>query len=261
MPQALNAPATAHVMTRPDALRLSFLNRDTVVRPNCKRRTTYVKRTRHVLGFPGWDGCRNDEKQKDASMTKNNLTTHLKWLLKQGPSLYPSLTPSAHENRNNASARNPSHAQPILKQQTAGLGLDEECDLERIPGTFVNDTGAYDADVKVDDTNMARLLLAQQSANKPRLLSSSKKSAEGNKTGNNCAPEKSPSEQRKTRNLSVVRGMTTYLTPKRNCWRLTLIMEKITNAICLRHRAVPMGQPQPPVGPSARLMSRLTLLI
>lgn len=32
MPQALNAPATAHVTTRPDALRLSFLNRDTYVR-------------------------------------------------------------------------------------------------------------------------------------------------------------------------------------------------------------------------------------
>jgi bloom syndrome protein len=25
-------------------------------------------------------------------MTKNNLASHLKWLLKQGPSLYPSLT-------------------------------------------------------------------------------------------------------------------------------------------------------------------------
>lgn len=245
---------TAHVMTRPGALCLSFLNRDTV-HLSCKRRTTDVKRIRHVLGFPGWNRRRNYEKQKDAPMTKNNLTTHLKWLLKQGPSLYPSLTLSAHENRNNANNQNPPHVRPILEQPTVDIELGKEGHPDSIAGTFVKGTGADDADVKVDDTNMARLLLAPQSANKPRLLSSPKEPVEGNKAGNSGAHEKSPSEQRKRRNPNVVKGMAAYSCPRRNCRRLTMIMAKIPSAICLRHRTASKSQPQPPEGPNTRLMS------
>lgn len=106
-------------------------------------------------------------------MTKNNLATHLKWLVKQGPSLYPSLTPSAHETRDDTNTRNPVPAQPIstLGETGAGSIVGRESDLERIPGTIVEDTGSNEA---YADTNMARLQFAPQSTNKPQLLSSSK---------------------------------------------------------------------------------------
>lgn len=141
-------------------------------------------------------------------MTKNNLSTHLKWLLKQGPSLYPSLTPSAHENQNNANARNPARGQPTSAQDQAGIDSrsGRDVDSERILETFVDDIGDNNAEVKTD-TNMARLLFAPQSASKPRLLSSSKKPSAARTSGasNDRVPEKSPTE-RKTRDSNVIKG-------------------------------------------------------
>jgi len=132
-------------------------------------------------------------------MTKSNLATHLRWLVKQGPSLYPSLTPSAHETRDDTYNRNPAPAQPIsiLGQTDTGSSFGRDSDLERIPGTIVEDTGSNDADT---DTNMARLQFAPQSASKPRLLSSSKKPFEGTpKRSLERIPEKSPTEHRDVR--------------------------------------------------------------
>lgn len=141
-------------------------------------------------------------------MTKNNLSTHLKWLLKQGPSLYPSLTPSAHENQNNADARNPARGQPTSAQDQAGIDSrsGRDVDSERILETFVDDIGDNNAEVKTDK-NMARLLFAPQSASKPRLLSSSKKPPAARTPGasNDRVPEKSPTE-RKTRDSNVIKG-------------------------------------------------------
>lgn len=143
-------------------------------------------------------------------MTRNNLTTHLKWLLKQGPSLYPSLTPSVHQNGNDRGAPNLSQAQLVLDQPGASSGFGAEGDLERIPGTFANDPGTDDADANIDDTNMARLLIAPQSTSKPRLLSSSKKSIERRKASGGIAPEASPSEQQKTKHPDRVTGTAAY---------------------------------------------------
>jgi len=129
-------------------------------------------------------------------MTKSNLATHLRWLVKQGPSLYPSLTPSAHETWDDTCTRNPAPAEPIstLDQTGTGSGFGRDSDLERIPGTIVEDTGSNDADA---DTNMARLQFAPQSANKPRLLSSSKKPFERTpRKSLEYIPEKSPTEHR-----------------------------------------------------------------
>lgn len=146
-------------------------------------------------------------------MTKNNLSTHLKWLLKQGPSLYPSLTPSAHENQNNADARNSTQGQPTSAQDQPGINLRSSRDVgsERILETFVDDIEDNNAEVKTD-TNMARLLFAPQSASKPRLLSSSKKSPVARTLGasNDRVPEKSPTE-RKTRDPNVIKGMAVKL--------------------------------------------------
>lgn len=143
-------------------------------------------------------------------MTRNNLTTHLKWLLQQGPSLYPSLTPSVRENGKDIVAPNLSQAQLVLDQPGASSGFGAEGDLERIPGIFANDTGTDDADANINDTDMARLLIAPQSTSKPRLLSSSKKSVEQKEAKDALVPETSPSEQRKTKHFDRVTGTAAY---------------------------------------------------
>jgi bloom syndrome protein len=83
-------------------------------------------------------------------MTKNNLASHLKWLLNQGPSLYPSLTTETplieRDNRVSQQPTPPSDESDIPDE------IFEDC----------ND---------VTDENMARLMLAPQSASKPRMLS------------------------------------------------------------------------------------------
>ncbi|KAJ6127059.1 DNA helicase ATP-dependent RecQ type [Penicillium sp. IBT 18751x] len=83
-------------------------------------------------------------------MTKNNLASHLKWLLNQGPSLYPSLiTDTPLIERDNCVSQQPT---PPSDESDEPNEIFEHC----------ND---------VTDENMARLMLAPQSASKPRMLS------------------------------------------------------------------------------------------
>ncbi|KAL5343625.1 hypothetical protein BJX70DRAFT_116430 [Aspergillus crustosus] len=107
-------------------------------------------------------------------MTKSNLKKHLKWLLDQGPSLYPVLTPSAWE----------SHVNPLDSHSgsTPTLNLiasqDQELSIKDsqpvIKSTVKNN--ADDESEVLSDEDMARLLLAPPSASKPRMLSHSKPS-------------------------------------------------------------------------------------
>ncbi|KAJ5506632.1 hypothetical protein N7453_005589 [Penicillium expansum] len=80
-------------------------------------------------------------------MTKNNLATHLKWLITQGKPLYPPLAQTSLPGRNN-------HASHLSISPT-----DEFAALDDILEDVENET----------DGSMARLL--PQSASKPRMLS------------------------------------------------------------------------------------------
>lgn len=82
-------------------------------------------------------------------MTKNNLASHLKWLLKQGPSLYPSLT-----------AESPVVDQPTTRFSQQPTPPEEFEKLDEI---------LEDAD-DVSDETMARLMLCPSSESKPRML-------------------------------------------------------------------------------------------
>lgn len=99
-------------------------------------------------------------------MTKNNLAVHLKWLLKHGPSLYPSLTPSEPANPVVDVARDTASDQPSQLFDVSGPGIAELPTDARIvlENTVGNDPVTGDAD-------MGRLLLAPPSASKPRMLS------------------------------------------------------------------------------------------
>lgn len=109
-------------------------------------------------------------------MTKNNLAAHLKWLLQQGPALYPSLSPSAHEYHNNTADRN----QPTAPVPPAGALAHQPEDItiaidDLQPEAKPAETGHVDGKAEVDsDEEMARLLLTPASARKPRMLSLSK---------------------------------------------------------------------------------------
>lgn len=85
-------------------------------------------------------------------MTKTNLAVHLKWLLKQGPSLYPSLT-----------TETPPVERDIRVSQQSTPPSDKKETLEPIQ---------EDGDDATDE-DMARLMLAPSSASKPRMLSRS----------------------------------------------------------------------------------------
>ncbi|KAL4921543.1 hypothetical protein BDW62DRAFT_130314 [Aspergillus aurantiobrunneus] len=107
-------------------------------------------------------------------MTKSNLKTHLKWLLDQGPSLYPVLTPPAWESHVNPDG---SHSDSVpalnsIASQTGDLSIKDS--QPAIGGTVKNHV---DDEIEIDsDTDMARLLLAPPSASKPRVLSCNKES-------------------------------------------------------------------------------------
>lgn len=110
-------------------------------------------------------------------MTKNNLATHLKWLLNRGPSFYPSLAPDAH----------PRVEDRVSQQPTPPA---DEADL--LDDDFLDDVD----DVTTDET-MARLLFAPESASKPRMLSRP-----------DSLPQKTPSTSRKKspKQTSAVQG-------------------------------------------------------
>lgn len=106
-------------------------------------------------------------------MTKNNLDVHLQWLLDQGPSLYPSLTSFAQEIQNSASRQPTTRPQPADSNASIDrLGSIHVGDSQVIRETKTNEEKDAGGDViELDDPNMARLLLAPQSASKSRLIS------------------------------------------------------------------------------------------
>ncbi|GFF39278.1 ATP-dependent DNA helicase hus2/rqh1 [Aspergillus lentulus] len=106
-------------------------------------------------------------------MTKNNLNVHLQWLLDQGPSLYPSLTSFAQEIQNSASRQPTTRPQPADSNASIDrLGSIHVGDSQVIRETKTNEEKDGGGDViELDDPNMARLLLAPQSASKSRLIS------------------------------------------------------------------------------------------
>ncbi|GFF83934.1 ATP-dependent DNA helicase hus2/rqh1 [Aspergillus udagawae] len=106
-------------------------------------------------------------------MTKNNLDVHLQWLLDQGPTLYPSLTSFAQEIQNSASRQPTTRPQPADSNESidrsGSIHVGDSQVIREIRTNEEKDAGG-DA-TEVDDPNMARLLLAPQSASKSRLLS------------------------------------------------------------------------------------------
>ncbi|KAJ0426520.1 hypothetical protein BJY00DRAFT_272372 [Aspergillus carlsbadensis] len=107
-------------------------------------------------------------------MTRSNLEIHLKWLLDQGPSLYPVLTPLMWESRGNSnnSYSNTVPTLSLLASQTEELSLrNSQPALQTDAKNDVIDEIELDS-----DTEMARLMLAPPSASKPRMLSQNKES-------------------------------------------------------------------------------------
>ncbi|KAL5000379.1 hypothetical protein BDV10DRAFT_162613 [Aspergillus recurvatus] len=103
-------------------------------------------------------------------MTRSNLKTHLKWLLDQGPSLYPVLTPPAWESHVNPidSLSNSAPTLNLIENQTEELSIkDSQPIFEPTANGLTEDVIDIDS-----DTDMARLMLGPpSSAIKPRLLS------------------------------------------------------------------------------------------
>lgn len=103
-------------------------------------------------------------------MTRHNLEVHLKWLLQQGPSLYPSLSPSARENRNSIRENHTKNrlipALHATGNQVPEIAIGDSQPLQKKPVDNVE----KDSEVESDE-DMARLLMAPQSASKPRLFS------------------------------------------------------------------------------------------
>ncbi|KAL2856026.1 hypothetical protein BJY01DRAFT_203682 [Aspergillus pseudoustus] len=107
-------------------------------------------------------------------MTRSNLKTHLKWLLDQGPSLYPVLTPPAwesHVNPNN-SYSNTVPTPNLIASQTEDLSIQ---DSQPVLHAHVKNDAIEEIELD-SDTEMARLMLAPPSASKSRMLTQRKKS-------------------------------------------------------------------------------------
>ncbi|KAL4817282.1 hypothetical protein BDW67DRAFT_183948 [Aspergillus spinulosporus] len=102
-------------------------------------------------------------------MTRSNFKTHLKWLLDQGPSLYPVLTRPAWDTHVN-SADSQDKPVPILNLIESNQELSVK-DSQPILESVINDPADDVIDIE-SDTDMARLMLGHQSsARKPRMLS------------------------------------------------------------------------------------------
>lgn len=135
-------------------------------------------------------------------MTKNNLAVHLKWLLKQGPSLYPSLTSAGdnqivHVDSDIASDRN--HRQwDVSGTDFAGP--------HATTATTIRNPEANDAVVS-DDDDMARLALAPHSASKPRMLSLANNASRTPKASDGWRVGESPTRDRGTQRNNGVEGM------------------------------------------------------
>ncbi|KAL3471879.1 hypothetical protein BJX99DRAFT_14446 [Aspergillus californicus] len=107
-------------------------------------------------------------------MTRTNLEFHLEWLLDQGPSLYPVLSPPAWESHvnTNSSFANSGPVLDLVASQTEELSIkDSQPNFEPLVTNNAND--GYEVD---PDTDMARLMLIPPSASKPRMLSQAQES-------------------------------------------------------------------------------------
>ncbi|KAL5358700.1 hypothetical protein BJX96DRAFT_163931 [Aspergillus floccosus] len=100
-------------------------------------------------------------------MTRNNLEAHLKWLLKQGPSLYPSLSAPAHEEHPRIRSVASAHAPEVPVAETT-INDSQQHAEESVDAEVLGDGTEL-----TSDANMARLRLAPQSARKSRLLCTS----------------------------------------------------------------------------------------
>lgn len=135
-------------------------------------------------------------------MTKNNLAVHLKWLLKQGPSLYPSLTSAGdnqivHVDSDIASDRR--------DRQWDVCGTDF-AGPQGITATTIRNPEANDTVVS-DDEDMARLALAPHSASKPRMLSLANNASRAPKASDGRGVGESSTRDRGTQRNNGVKGM------------------------------------------------------
>ncbi|RAL16268.1 RecQ family helicase MusN [Aspergillus homomorphus CBS 101889] len=107
-------------------------------------------------------------------MTKNNLTAHLKWLLQQGPALYPSLVSSEHEYQNNtASTRSALPVSAVATLPTSTTQTDGPLaigDSQPTRGAAGINSFSDDVEIDSDSEEMARLALTPGSGRKPRML-------------------------------------------------------------------------------------------
>ncbi|KAL2815786.1 hypothetical protein BDW59DRAFT_13520 [Aspergillus cavernicola] len=127
-------------------------------------------------------------------MTKSNLKTHLKWLLEQGPSLYPILAPPVWESNVNPndSLSDPVPTLHLIASQTEELSIK---DSQPIFKTLAKDNNVDDGFEVDSDTDMARLMLASPSASKPRMLSQAKESPGSTRKTAKKTPSKHFSEK------------------------------------------------------------------
>ncbi|KAL4955948.1 hypothetical protein BDW69DRAFT_182026 [Aspergillus filifer] len=128
-------------------------------------------------------------------MTKSNLETHLKWLLDQGPSLYPVLTPPAWENARVTSDDIPANSVPTLNlvaSQTQDLSIK---DSQPVLGTSVRDHVVDETEIDSDE-EMARLMLAPTPGSKSRMISYNTGSpSSARKTSKSSTSTNSPSKR------------------------------------------------------------------
>lgn len=178
-------------------------------------------------------------------MTKNNLAAHLRWLLNQGPSLYPSLTPSQPANQTvdiaNRSASDRTNL-PEGRHDIGAVGQQENTE------SGLGHSGRDEPELKDNsDADMARLALAPNSASKPRMLSlANNSSSRTPKTPGRQGLDVSPSRGGGT-GQDVVKGISQSrkLLP---IGKLTLLKPQ---RISTRHTFVLPQQKPPKTGPQA----------
>ncbi|KAE8367821.1 hypothetical protein BDV27DRAFT_154575 [Aspergillus caelatus] len=139
-------------------------------------------------------------------MTRHNLEVHLKWLLQQGPSLYPSLSLSVRDSRNSI-RENHTQNRPIPALHATGNQVPEIAigDSQPLQNSSVDNA---DKGFEVEsDEDMARLLLAPQSANKPRIFSRPTDAVNGSPSKpNGRTHAQSPTRQREARKSPAIKG-------------------------------------------------------
>lgn len=138
-------------------------------------------------------------------MTKNNLKVHLKWLLDQGPSLYPSLNPST---RNGLLLNQSVRAErPVVTSPSVHIPLSTvEVGIE--------DTANNDTEVRSDvesDLDMGRLSFAPRSTSRPQMLlfQNNDASPRISKIPSRLSDERSPVKPRSSQPKSVIKGIVT----------------------------------------------------